>query len=156
MSGVERPETFARDLSVNHVVRWLGYPLVVAALVAACGGPTMSPGLTLSVANGTTITVSLVVNGALVTTVAPGVTEDPVKATLPGLPWKVETRSPSGRTLSMMTVKAGDTTATADSHGQTWTGDVVRVALSCGRLAVWAGPQIEGPAEWSPEPDDCR
>lgn len=141
---------------MNRVMRRLGYPLVVVVLVAACGGPTPSPQLTLSVANATTIRVALIVNATLITTVAPGVTDDPVEAALPSLPWKVETRSPSGRTLSTMPVKAGDTTASSDSRGQTWTGDVVRVALSCGRLDVWAGPQIEGPAESSPYPDDCR
>jgi hypothetical protein len=129
---------------------------MVVALVGGCGQPAPASSLILSIANETTIRVALVVNGTVVTTVGPGVTEDPVNANLPRLPWTVETRSPSGRTLSAMTVREGDTTATSDARGQTFTGDVVRVALSCGHLEVWAGPQIEGPAMSNPRPDDCR
>jgi hypothetical protein len=139
---------------MGRTAKGLGFLLLVAVLGARCGTPQPSPQLTLSIANETSIAVGLVVNGSVVATVPAGVTEDPVKATLPELPWTVETRSPSGRTLSTMIVRSGDTKTMSSANGQTQTGDVTRVLLSCGRLAIWAGPEIEGP--WSPTADDCH
>lgn len=122
----------------------------------ATGSPSPSP-TPLSISNGTTISVTLVVNGTVVETVAPGGYEDPVKAALPSLPWSIETRSPSGRTLSRLIVHAGDvvyTTPDASGHSSA-KGDAVRVDLSCGRLDVWSGPPLFGPM-WSPGPSgDC-
>ena len=121
--------------------------LALAAILAACtagASPSASASSArLSVANYTTIPVTLVVNGAVVETVAPGVAEDPVKAPLPPPPWSVETRSPSGRVLSTMTVKPGD------SGGSF--GDAVRADLACGRLDIWSGPPMAGPM-FSPDP----
>ena len=86
--------------------------LLLAAILAGCASGALpsasASSARLSVANFTTIPVTLVVNGAVVETVAPGVREDPVQAPLQSLPWSVETRSPSGRVLSTMTVKSGD------------------------------------------------
>jgi hypothetical protein len=103
-----------------------------------------------------TIAVTLVVNGEVIQTVAAGGYEDPIKNELPGLPWDVETRSPSGRVLSSMTVHAGDVWHTTDPNGGGEDkGDAVRVNLSCGRLDVWSGPPMLGPA-FSPGPSgDC-
>ena len=116
--------------------------LLLASLLAGCASgalPSASASSAgLSVANSTTIPVTLVVNGAVVETVAPGVREDPVKAALPPLPWCVETRSPSGRVLSTMTVKSGDSAGSF--------GDAVRADLACGRLDIWSGPPMLGPA----------
>jgi hypothetical protein len=100
---------------------------------------------------------ALVVNGMTVETVPPGGYEDPIKAGLPALPWSVETRSPSGRVLSAMTVHAGDVwQTTPDPSGHSAAkGDAVRVDLSCGRLDVWSGPPLAGPM-FSPDPSgDC-
>jgi hypothetical protein len=106
----------------------------------------------LSISNGTTIAVTLVVNGTVVATIQPGGYEDQVKAGLPALPWSVETRSPSGRVLSRMTVNAGDVVyTTPDASGRSSAkGDGVRVDLPCGRLDVWSGPPMLGPA-FSPD-----
>jgi len=115
--------------------------LVLAVLLAGCAGgasPSASTGsVRLSVANFTTIPVTLVVNGAVIEIVAPGVAEDPGKAPLPPLPWSVETRSPSGRVLSTMTVKPGDSAGSF--------GGAVRADLTCGRLDIWSGPLMAGP-----------
>lgn len=92
----------------------------------------------------------------MIETVPAGGYEGPIKAELPGLPWNVETRSPSRRVLSSMTVHAGDVWQTAAPNGG-WgvKGDAVRVDLSCGRLDVWSGPPMLGPAS-SPGPlGDC-
>ena len=112
--------------------------------------------MTLSIQNGTTIAVALMVNGTVIETVTAGGYQDPIKAKLPGLPWNVETRSPSGRVLSSMTVHAGDVWQTTDPNGGGETkGDAVRVDLSCGRLDVWSGPPLLGPVPGPGQPGDC-
>jgi hypothetical protein len=147
---------------------------LTACLLAACaaGGAT-SPGtgvtspmtsparpassMPLSISNGTTIPVTLAVNGDVIETVAPGGYQDPIAAPLPGLPWAVETRSPSGRVLSTLTVFAGDvayTTPDASGHSSAQ-GRAVRVDLSCGRLDVWSGPPMLGPAFVPGPSGDC-
>ena len=76
-----------------------------------------------------------------------------MKVALPSLPWSIETRSPSGRVLSRLTVDAGDvvyTTPDASGHSMS-KGDAVRVDLSCGRLDVWSGPPLLGPM-YVPDP----
>jgi hypothetical protein len=111
----------------------------------------------LSISNGTTIPVTLVVNGSVVQTVAPGAHEDPVAAALPALPWTIETRSPSGRVLSRLQVDAGDiviTTPDANGHSSA-KGAAVRVDLSCGRLDVWSGPPLLGPTFIPGPAGDC-
>jgi hypothetical protein len=103
--------------------------------------------------------VTLVVNGVVVETIVPGVQEWPVTAPLPDLPREVETRSPSGRVLSTMTVRAGDVVyTTPDANGESSAkGDAVRVELSCGRLDVWSGPPMYGPVVAPPSAsDDCQ
>ena len=129
----------------------------VAPLSSPTAPPTISAAVPpLSISNGTTITVTLAINGVALETIEPGGYEDPVDVPLPALPWLVETRSPSGRVLSTMTVQAGDvvyTTPDASSRSSS-RGDAVRVDLSCGRLDVWAGPPMLGPA-FSPGPGSC-
>jgi hypothetical protein len=112
--------------------------------------------MTLSIENDTTIAVTLVVNGKVIETVPAGGYEDPIKAELPGLPWNVETRSPSGRVLSSMTVHAGDVWQTTDPNGGGEAkGDAVRVDLSCGRLDVWSGTPLLGPPPGPGRSGDC-
>ncbi len=131
-----------------HAFRRVVAVLAVAAVLGGCSpasGGTTSPGATslpmaLSIQNGTTITVTLVVNGTTVETVPLGTQESPIKAAIPALPWNVETRSPSGRVLSTMTVREGDATQTTLANGGIeHQGDFARADLSCGRLDVWAG-----------------
>jgi hypothetical protein len=140
---------------------------LLVALFAACSGTTPSEAPTvpsaspvpsqehasLGVSNGTTIPVTLILNGVVVRTIEAGGYEDPVTATLPPLPWLVETRSPSGRVLSQMTVNPGDVVyQTPDANGRSAAkGDAVRVDLPCGRLDVWAGPPLLAPV-FSPDP----
>ena len=128
--------------------RWLAVVAIaiLAAVVAIGCEATAPPGL--SVFNGTTLTVTLVVNGTPVGTFAPGVERNPIPATgLPALPWQVEARSPSGRVLTSMTVRPGDVSETS--------GDGARVDLSCGRLDIWSGPPMIGPAPGTGSPGDC-
>jgi hypothetical protein len=137
----------------------LGATLALCATLAAgCSSsagasPSASAAIPLSVANSTTIAVTIVVNGETVATVQPGSQAD-ITAGLPPLPWDVESRSPSGRVLSSMTVREGDYWATMHPDGHTEIrGDGVRVDLSCGRLDIWYGPRLLGPM-FSPGSDD--
>jgi hypothetical protein len=135
--------------------QWVPVAAIALAVVFAtgCGTggmPVASPGPSpgLSIANGTTLTVTLLVNGTVVGTFAPGVERDPIPPTdLPVLPWQVEARSPSGRLLASVTVHPGDVSDTS--------GDGVRVDLSCGRLDIWSGPPMSGPAPGTGSPGDC-
>jgi hypothetical protein len=102
----------------------------------------------LSISNGTTIPVTLVVNGTVVETVAPGDRQDPITASLPTRPWTIETRSPSGRVLSTLTVSATDDISSTS-------GRAVRADLSCGRLDVWSGPPLLGPTFIPGPSGDC-
>jgi hypothetical protein len=143
---------------------------VLSALLAACvaltaqacvssrpiASPTTAP-MTLSIANGTTISVQLVVNGSVIETVPPGGYQDPIASPLPPLPWTVEARTTSGRVLEQMTVQAGDVVyATPDPSGTSSAkGDGMRVDLSCGRLDVWSGPPLLGPIPGPGQSGDC-
>ncbi len=138
--------------------------VLVAALLAGCtaGGassadPSARPNL--SVGNGTTLTVTLVVNGQPVGDFPGGGPQPTIDiAALPPLPWTVEARAPSGRVLTSMMVKPGDIRTTTVAGGVETSGTMGRVDLSCGRLTIWAGDVIpSGPAPASPpgSPGDC-
>jgi hypothetical protein len=136
------------------------FAIVVAVGCGASGqsaSPASTPSPGLSISNGTTLTVTLVVNGRPVGTFAPGTGRDPIPARdLPALPWQVEARSPSGRLLTSMSVHPGDVWATSEPNGEgRETGDGVRVDLSCGRLDIWSGPPLLGPAPGPGSPGDC-
>ena len=146
-------------------VSWLA---LMAMAVSGCvggGGASESPAtaapsptanMTLSIANYTTIAVTLVVNGSVVEVVGPGGYQDPIKVALTALPWTVETRSPSGRVLSSMTVRSGDVWQTSyPGGGGAAHGDAVRVDLSCGRIDVWSGPPLLGPPPGPGTSGDC-
>jgi hypothetical protein len=111
----------------------------------------------LSISNATTLTATLVVNGTTIGAFPPQTYLDPIPpAELPALPWSVEARSPSGRLLGSLSVRAGDRFATSDPNGHgSARGDAVRVDLSCGRLDIWAGPPLVGPAPGTGAPGDC-
>jgi hypothetical protein len=113
--------------------------------------------MSLNISNGTTLTVTLVVNGTVVATAVPGVAVAPIPASaLPPLPWIVEARSPSGRVLTSMTVKAGDVWRSVLPDGSVEDqSDGARVDLSCGRLDIWSGEPMIGPAPGSGSPGDC-
>jgi hypothetical protein len=91
----------------------------------------------LSVANGTSLRVTVAVNGLVLATIQPGERADPIAATLPPRPWAIELRAPSGRVLAALTV------AVDDPIGPTF-GRASRVDLSCGRLEAWTGPPLLG------------
>ncbi len=144
--------------------------LLVAMTLSACSGggnalapsPSASPRVHLGISNGTTLDVTLFVNGQRVADYPPGGGPPPSidDAALPPLPWDVEARSPSGRVLTSMHVEPGQVSSSTDASGYgTHTGRVGEVDLSCGRLMIWAGdfiPTGGGPPPPSPgTPGDC-
>jgi hypothetical protein len=118
----------------------VGAAATVVAL-SACSGV----GTSFSVANGTTVPVTIIVNGSVVETVPAGTTENPIKASVPGRPWTVEARSPSGRVLATMTVAAND--ALSSTSGRVGSAD-----LACGRLMLWAGAPVSDGPTFVPDP----
>jgi hypothetical protein len=109
---------------------------------AGCGFLSLEPPPPrLGISNGTTLVVTVVVNGRQVGAVQPRSGMDPVDPTLlPPLPWIVEARSESGRLLTWMTVTAGQVSTTRLPDGTaSMSGTLGRVDLSCGRFDMWAG-----------------
>jgi hypothetical protein len=144
--------------------RWLA-TVAIVGLIAGCSGagltetawtpgpaPAVPSAMGLSISNGTTMTITLVVNGAVVQAFVPGSGADPIPAgELPPLPWNVEVRTISGRVLEALAVRAGDVW----QQGNEQKGVGARVDLSCGRLDVWSGPPMLGPAPGPGTPGDC-
>ena len=152
-------------LAAGLVVAVIAVAIVGANLrTTQNGGAAATTGaaahVSLGISNGTTLAVTLFVNGKRVAYYPPGgppPTIDP--ASLPPLPWIVEARSPSGRVLTSMQVKPGEVQTTAlPGFGVEHSAPFARVDLSCGRLTIWAGDiEPSGPApEPSPgTPGDC-
>jgi hypothetical protein len=141
-------------------MRGAGLALAIA-LATLLGCSEVAPPPPLWIANGTTLTVSLLVNGRLVAEAKPGgVATEIAAAKLPPLPWRVEARSPSGRLLTSMSVERGQVAQAVGTGGLTATrGRVGQVDLSCGRLTIWSGDvQPSGPAPPIPPgmPGDCE
>ena len=121
--------------------------LISWALVGCVAGPTSSVQgpIGLGVVNATDMQVSLVVNGAVVKTFAPGGYDKAIYlSALPSLPWAVEARISSGRVLATMTVESMSD------------GKEAGVGLSCGQLYMWSGPtEPSWPAPQPGSPGDC-
>ena len=135
--------------------------ITMVLLVAGCStaptpAPSVAPAVSLNVGNGTTLDVSIVVNGQAVGVFPPQVAGPTIDTSkLPPLPWTVEARTSSGRLLASMVVHPGD--GIENSAGMT-TIPMGRVDLSCGRLTIWAGDHPpSGPVPPSPagSPGDC-
>lgn len=110
----------------------------------------------LGVSNQTAIPVTVEVNGVLVREMEPGVAADLAADQLPGLPWVARVRTESGRVLVELTVRAGDVWWRRNADGSTEAkGDGARVDLSCGRIDIWSGQQMGGPAPGPGVPGDC-
>lgn len=135
--------------------------LALLALLPAACLPTMTPSRpNLGISNGTTLTVTLVVNGEPIGEYKPG--GDPFidVSSLPLLPWDVEARSPTGRVLTSMHVELGQVSSTTGAGGVVEQRGVLgRVDLSCGRLSIWAGdvqPSGPAPIPSAGRPGDCE
>jgi hypothetical protein len=125
--------------------------LLALLLLVGCSPTPRGDAHDVVVSNQTTLAVTIAVNGSVVRTIQPKTLETLFVRELPPLPWTVEARAPSGRVLAHMTVRPGDVWETANQMK----GDAVRVDLSCGRLDMWSGPPLDGPAPGPGTPGDC-
>jgi hypothetical protein len=130
-----------------------------AVLIAACSNvpEPASAAHGLGISNGTTLEVTLAVNGTVVRRLTAGDHIGEIRPDdLPAQPWYVEARSPSGRILASMHVRAGDVQRTTRPDGSTeYRGVATRIDLSCGRLDIWSGPPLLGPSPGPGRPGDC-
>jgi hypothetical protein len=118
---------------------------------------TLAPdAIRLEMSNGATIPVVLSVNGGAGDVVPPGGRADLGTAELGPLPWEAVVRTAGGRVLLELTVKPGDVAVgNAGGGGTSARGVGVRADLSCGRIDLWSGPPMMGPAPGPGEPGDC-
>ena len=139
----------------------------VIAVIFSLAGCIASPPAPISqrpnlgVSNGSTLTVTLVVNGRRVADFPAGGPYPTIDTTaLPALPWEVQALSPSGRVLTSMHVAPGQVWSTTGPGGVvTQQGSMGRVDLSCGTLRIWAGdfaPSGPVPAASPGTPGDCE
>ena len=142
-----------------RLARWLLLGAVAIAFTG-CGSPAVvttepaSSSVALGVSNGTTLTVTFVVNGHKIADFPAGGPMPSIDPRLfPPLPWNVEARSPSGRVLTSMDVLPREASFVDGNSG----GVFNRVYLSCGLLTIWAGNAVpEGPVPvGSATPGDC-
>ena len=132
------------------------FAAALLALVTACSPAPTGEARDLVVDNQTTLAITVAVNGVVVRTIQAHKQEVAFVKDLPPQPWLVEARTASGRVLSSMTVRPGDVWETHLPDGSTqMNGDSVRVDLSCGRLDMWSGPPMLGPAPGPGKPGDC-
>ncbi len=122
--------------------------IVTVLLVGGCNtGAVPADQMALNVSNESTMAVNLVVNGAVIETLNPGVADSLPASRLPGLPWAAEVQTAAGRPLINLIVHDGDV---GKSNGVAH-----RVDLSCGRIDIWSGPPLGGPAPGPGAPSDC-
>jgi hypothetical protein len=135
-------------------------PSVLAALallVAACvtHGPTIGPvpddQMILSVSNETNRQLDLFVNDGRVGVLPPFSAKDIAADLLPPLPWNAQVRLQTGRLLLQLTIRSGSFVRNA--NGGSSPG--ARVDLSCGRIDLWSGFPLLGPAPGPGTPGDC-
>jgi hypothetical protein len=145
--------------------------LLVAASIAGCGSlpflPTPAPpvgvplvtapgAMRLDVSNETTIDVLLTVNGRPGMPVPAGQGLEVGPGDIGPLPWAAQVRTVSGRILVQTTVEAGDVVSQDNGSGSgSQRGVGARVDLSCGRIDLWSGPPMLGPAPGPGTPGDC-
>lgn len=105
----------------------------------------------IHVENGTTLDVGIAVSDRVVRVVPRGESATIPAAEAGQLPWAIEARTGSGRVLLSFGVQAGS----VDVEGAAQQGRGGRADLSCGRLDVYVGPVLLGPAPGPGEPGDC-
>ena len=130
--------------------------VLAASLVVGCS--VLPTDYTLHVSNGTTLPMTLVVNGEKVSDLAPGTEANVALGDLPSLPWSVSTRTSTGRVVATMQVEPGSVVDDRAIDGTgSYSAPAGGVTLSCGQVRMWVGsmqPIGGGPAEGAP--GDCE
>ena len=153
-----------RDLDSRVVRRtWFATLLAVGCLIVnACGPILPATGVfpvdyTVHVDNGTTMALTIVVNGQPVALAAAKDVKAIPMAALPPLPWTVEARSASGRVVLTLIVEPGSVVDIRNADGTgSHSAPGARADLSCGRLDMYPGSAgMMGPAPGPGVPGDC-
>lgn len=128
---------------------------LLAAVLAGCSllpsAASLPDPYDIHVENGTTLDVGIAVSDRVVRVVPHGGSATIPAAEAGALPWVIEARTGSGRVLLSFGVEAGS----VDVDGDAQQGRGGRADLSCGRLDVYVGPVLLGPAPGPGEPGDC-
>jgi hypothetical protein len=140
-------------------------PMVATIALAGCGSlfpsprvePSAAVDYTLHVSNGTTLALSVIVNGQSIGVAPAGINADYTVDQLPGLPWAVETRTVSGRLILQLDVQPGSVIDIRNADGSgSHSAPARRADLSCGRLDLYVGSiGMLGPAPGPGVPGDC-
>jgi len=131
-------------------------PVPIEQLPVGVEVPIPPERMRLEMNNGTTIVVVLSVNGGVGREFAPGSVANLGITELGPLPWRAKVSTIHARKLLDLTVNAGDITVTNEGGGSTSAkGDGARVDLSCGRIDLWSGTPMLGPAPGPGTPGDC-
>jgi hypothetical protein len=133
--------------------------ILVAVMLTGCGpivpvgvgsSASVAPDGNVHVKNGTTLDVSIVVNGLSIGTLRAGDETTIESSRLPPLPWAVEARSPSGRVILPWNVAVGQIQKALDGSG----ASSATATLTCGVLRMWIGAAIDPGPDPNP-PDSC-
>ena len=139
--------------------------LAACLVVASCSlmarpsanGVVPDADMLLQVDNESTLAVQLLVNGRPIAQVTGQSTVGLAADRLPALPWDARLVTPTGRVVLQLTVHSGDVSSVSNADGTSSSqGDGARVDLSCGRIDMWSGPPMLGPAPGSGTPGDCN
>ncbi len=140
-------------------MRRLALAAAAAVWTAACSSvlvPWPSPS-DLHVVNETTRAMTILVNGALATTVPPQESATLPAASLPAAGYRVEARLPGGRVVLGTRVDRASLTDMPEVGGNAIvSGSDIWADLSCGRIGIWVGTQADKPPAGSGTPGDCE
>ena len=140
-------------------MRRLALAAAAAVLIAACSGvPALWPSPNdLRVVNETTRAMTILVNGAMVTTVAAQQSVTLPAASLPAGNWRVEARLPGGKVVLGVLVDQASEIPMPEVGGKAIvSGSSTWADLSCGRIGVWVGTPAEEPSVGPGTPGDCE
>jgi hypothetical protein len=142
---------------------WFAALVAVGGLIVnACGPILPTTGVlpvdyTLHVDNGTTMALTIVVNGQPVALAAAKDAKAVPVAALPPLPWSVEARSTSGRVILTLAVEPGSVVDIRNADGTgSHSAPGARADLSCGRIDMYPGSAgMMGPPPGPGVAGDC-
>ncbi len=131
-------------------------PVPVDRLPVGVDVTTAPDAMRLELNNGTSIVVVLSVNGGGGHDVGPGSVANLGMTELGPLPWLATVSTVRGRRLLELRVDAGSVSVSNEGGGRSSAGGRgARADLSCGRIDLWSGPPMLGPAPGPGTPGDC-
>lgn len=127
-------------------------PGAVAAVMALLLGCTVAAAPPVNVANLTDVAIALYVNGALAETLDPGAASAVPLTGHEALPFSIEARTPSGRSIAWWTITADQYAAAASGN----VGQDSTMGFPCGTIRLTVGtpgvPQPSAADDLAPGP----